>query len=488
MPDIKIGWSQTSITPDRPVFHSGQIYPRVSQYVHDPVTATALALESGDSQAILLSMDITSVPGKPLMDRVRKQLAAELAGFDPQNLSAFATHTHTSVSRAPYIFDESALAVLGKERIALPDLPENLLQGEEFDDFLVNRLVQVAAEAWNRRERGGISSATDYAAIAFNRRPVFERDGKSETRMYGVCARSDFKRYEAGSDHSADMLYTWSPDGRLTGVAVCIPCPSQVFELHSFISADYWHYTRQALRETLGNVFVLPLCGAAGDQNPLDLTRISKYNARELEAWGAQAGEVWRNIDMAEECQDIASRIADAVKRGLRKARNHIDTQPIFRHDADVLSLPIRKVSQQEYEQALAVVEQAKARFSAQNPMKGSDLVAIFEPMGVIGRWHLQNKTETAPTPLHALRIGGMALVTCPFELFVEYSLRIKARAVSRQTVVAQLTDSSLGYLPTQAAIEGGSYSSAPASTLCGAASGDLLVEVLLQKIADLWA
>ena len=88
MPDIKIGWAQTSITPDRPVFHSGQIYPRVSQYVHDPVTATALALESGDSQAILLSMDITSVPGKPLMDRVRKQLAAELAGFDPQNLSA----------------------------------------------------------------------------------------------------------------------------------------------------------------------------------------------------------------------------------------------------------------------------------------------------------------------------------------------------------------------------------------------------------------
>lgn len=180
--------------------------------------------------------------------------------------------------------------------------------------------------------------------------------------------------------------------------------------------------------------------------------------------------------------------MADAVKRGLRKARNHIDTQPIFRHDADVLSLPIRKVSQQEYEQALAVVEQAKARFSAQNPMKGSDLVAIFEPMGVIGRWHLQNKTETAPTPLHALRIGGMALVTCPFELFVEYSLRIKARAVSRQTVVAQLTDSSLGYLPTQAAIEGGSYSSAPASTLCGAASGRSSRRSAVAKIAVWWA
>lgn len=67
MPDIKIGWAQTSITPDRPVFHSGQIYPRVSQYVHDPVTATALALESGCSPGPFFSpWTSRAFPGSPL--------------------------------------------------------------------------------------------------------------------------------------------------------------------------------------------------------------------------------------------------------------------------------------------------------------------------------------------------------------------------------------------------------------------------------------
>ena len=129
---------------------------------------------------------------------------------------------------------------------------------------------------------GGISAASDYAAVSFNRRPVFGKGGDTETIMYGVCAREDFLRFEAGSDHSAAMLYTWDESGALTGVAVCIPCPSQVFELHSLLSADYWHYTRKALREAFGNIHILPLCGAAGDQTPIDLTRVSKTNRQEL--------------------------------------------------------------------------------------------------------------------------------------------------------------------------------------------------------------
>ncbi len=41
-------------------------------------------------------------------------------------------------------------------------------------------------------------------------------------------------------------------------------------ELQSFLSADYWDETRNCIRETLGDIFILPMCGAAGDQNPLD--------------------------------------------------------------------------------------------------------------------------------------------------------------------------------------------------------------------------
>ena len=46
---INIGWAQTDITPDRPVYVIGQLYSRISSYVHDPITATCLVLENGEA-------------------------------------------------------------------------------------------------------------------------------------------------------------------------------------------------------------------------------------------------------------------------------------------------------------------------------------------------------------------------------------------------------------------------------------------------------
>ena len=43
------------------------------------------------------------------------------------------------------------------------------------------------------------------------------------------------------------------------------------------------------------------------------------------------------------------------------------------------------------------------------------------------------------------------------------------------------------GYLPTRAAVEGGSYSAKPASTICGPDGGDVLVEKTLSVLNQLW-
>lgn len=65
--------------------------------------------------------------------------------------------------------------------------------------------------------------------------------------------------------------------------------------------------------------------------------------------------------------------------------------------------------------------------------------------------------------------------------------MRIKARTKAEQTFIVQLANGRGGYLPTRAAIEGGSYSSKPASTLCGPDGGDLLVETTVAAINELW-
>ncbi|NLC69164.1 MAG: hypothetical protein GX754_10395 [Clostridiaceae bacterium] len=103
--------------------------------------------------------------------------------------------------------------------------------------------------------------------------------------------------------------------------------------------------------------------------------------------------------------------------------------------------------------------------------------MAAFEPIGIIERWELQNKTDSYEFDMHILRIGNISIATNPFEMFCEYGMRIKARTKSEQTFIVQLANGSGGYLPTKEAIEGGSYGTKPASTLCGLDGDDLLVE-----------
>lgn len=59
---LYVGAVSCDITPDQPVFLSGQFYARVSKGVSCPVTANILALESRDGdkvleQAVVISMD-----------------------------------------------------------------------------------------------------------------------------------------------------------------------------------------------------------------------------------------------------------------------------------------------------------------------------------------------------------------------------------------------------------------------------------------------
>ncbi len=482
---LNIGWAQINITPTRPVYIIGQMYQRVSQYVHDPISATALVMDNGDEQAIFISADMTEVPSHAL-EAVRKNLVV-YEDLDFNKISLHVTHTHNSTDFLDDFMRNDNEHVYGKDILPKIDIPENIFAYEEAQAFIVGKLTELVSKAWESRKPGGISYAQDYAAVGFNRRPVFEASGEKETVMYGDCSQPSFKRFEGGADHTADMLYTWDADGKLTGVMVNIPCPSQVHELHYYISADFWAPTRNAIREKLGNVYVLPACGAAGDQNPLDLVRMSKNNKKALLDWGGQTREVFRNFDMALECAAIGERITEAVVRGYKTARNTIDYNPELRHEIIEMSLPLRLVSKEDYEEAAKEVAVIKGRFSKENPMTMQDVVRAFEPQGVVLRWELQQKTSQYHFKMHVLRIGNIAVVTNPFELFHEYGMRMKARAKAEQVFVIQLANGLGGYLPTEDAVAGGSYSSKPASTMCGPDGGDVLVEKTLHILDEMW-
>ena len=82
---IKIGWAARDITPERPVMIRGLFNLRIATRVRDPLTVTALAIDSGDDHAIIASIDACAADEEVIAES-RDIVGKRLAGFDRNKL------------------------------------------------------------------------------------------------------------------------------------------------------------------------------------------------------------------------------------------------------------------------------------------------------------------------------------------------------------------------------------------------------------------
>ena len=143
------------------------------------------------------------------------------------------------------------------------------------------------------------------------------------------------------------------------------------------------------------------------------------------------------------------------------------------------MALPVRKVTEQEAAAAQAQIDALKK--------KGDASRRWLWYQKVVDRYNAQEKEPTLTVEVHALRIGDVAIVTNPFELFLDYGVQMQGRSKALQTFVLQLTNGSAGYLATQRAVQGGSYSAVVASNRVGPEGGQVLVDRSVELINSLW-
>src|SRR5690606_33648884 len=72
-------------------------------------------------------------------------------------------------------------------------------------------------------------------------------------------------------------------------------------------------------------------------------------------------------------------------------------------------------------------------------------------------RYQLEQHEKTIPIEVHTIRLGDIAIATNPFELYLDYGVRIKSQSPATQTFLVQLTGSG-SYVPTKRSIAGGAY------------------------------
>lgn len=468
------GWASQSITPDKPVAIGGQYHTRISGQVHDPLLATALAIETRDArgvldQAVVVSCDLSLIR-RQTQDKVRELVKPQLPDLDVQKIFLSATHTHT----APALTDTDETGLhpydfIGSWAYRIPADQTNVMRPAQYLAFLAERIGDAVVRAWQARQPGGISFALSHAAIAHNRRAVYA-DGTA--RMYGNTADPDFSHIEGVSDDSVDVLFFWRDDARPEGMAINLCCPTQEVEGECYLSADFWYDARKLLRERYGaDLFVLPLVGAGGDQSPHLL-------------WNKPSEAAMRQRRGLSGREEIARRILRAVEDVYELARKDIRTELPLQHHVERVKLPVWQVSDERYAQARDVVEAGKDRT---DQLSSPDYINWRVSRTMAARYAYQKDNPNYDAELHVLRLGDLAIATNPFELFTDYGLRIKARSPAIQTLVVQLTADCAAYLPTERAVRGGGYSARIDDGVVGPEGGKLLVEETVRVLKTLW-
>jgi len=89
--------------------------------VEKPLTATAMAVEAGGEQMVLVSTDLVGVGGN-LMDLIRERLAGNSMGLDPGKVMFSAIHTHTGPVYPHMGYIEKTLGITQTARALLKSM------------------------------------------------------------------------------------------------------------------------------------------------------------------------------------------------------------------------------------------------------------------------------------------------------------------------------------------------------------------------------
>lgn len=419
---LQAGWAETDITPPKPVALIGQLHKRISTGVRDPLTATVLALETRGSPSEQAILVSCDVLFIPRRIQQRLQEQIRTQLPDFDSRKLFLNATHTHTG--PGFMDSTF-----KDLYDVSKDP-GVMKASEYADIFIDRVSKAVIQAWQNRKPGGLSWSLSYAVVSYNRRAQFFN---GSTVMYGDTKTPDFSNVEGSEDHAVSLVYLWGPQAKCTGIIINLACTAQETEQLYEISADFWHDVREELRLRRGSdLHVLAQCAPAGDLSPHLL-----YRQKAEQIMDQRRGLSRR--------KEIARRIANAVDESMPVAKANIQTQLLFRHSVASSNLP---------EQQPAV-----------EPFYETDPVQ--------------------PIEFHVLRLGEVAMATCPFELYLDYGVRIQARSPAVVTMLVQLASGNSGYLPTAKAVKGGGYSADKFRV--GPEGGQVLVNETLKQIQTLF-
>ena len=433
---LRAGASAVDITPEDSQFLFG--YPHVERYstgVYDPLLSSALYLSNGQTEVMFIANDIIFV-SKAITQRARQRIAED-TGIPESNIMITATHTHSGPVTVDYISNE-----------ADPVVPK---ADKKYIELFEDGIVTSAIEAYNEAQPAQLGlTIADATGIGTNRHdPSGPADMEVPVLMVKSCN---------GERNIGCML-------------ICSMHPTVLHEDLTLVSSDFPGMARQYLQQHVlgGDCPVLRHTGPAGNQSSRHVTKSNTF----------------------EEAERLGALLGRAVEKVLPQIEYQSEID--FSCNHDFVDLPRRHMpcvedAQLKLDKAIARLEQLRKTGAPRQEVRTAECDWFgAEESVTLARAASEDRLDAVyqsclPAEVQVIKAGRCVFVGWQGEIFVEYSLAVKAQ--HKNTYVISLANGELqGYIVTQEAAAEGGYEAS--NNLFSYESGHILVDKTLEMLAD---
>ena len=425
---LKAGAAAVDISPKDTQFLSG--YPHVERYsigLHDPLISSALYLNDGKMGVLFIANDIISIE-KDIIKSARERIS-QAVGIRASHIMITATHTHSG----PLTCELTAWKADG----IIPSPDKNYLK--LLEDGIVRSGVAACKNA--QPAQVGLSLA-DGTGVGTNRHDPL-----------------------GPSDPQVPVLIVKSADDK-TNIACMLVFsmhPTVLHEDSKLVSADFPGMARQYLAENvLGkDCPIIYHMGAAGNQSPRYITKANTF-------------------DEARRLGNILGSAVEKVIPQISYTRNVLLSCVQEFIDLRMRDLPTVSIAQEKLNKANKKYQHLHKTGATSQEIRTAEC-DVFGAEGILNLAKISVKggleaqfAASMPYEIQMIMVGPWKFVGWSGELFVEYSLEVKAK-VDNLFPITMANGTAPGYIATQKAFDASNYEAA--GTLLPPETGQIIID-----------
>lgn len=444
--DLYAGFARTNITPPMGIDVAGYFKERKADGVLDDLEVNALALKSGESTVLLMTIDHCGVV-RPIMDKYKAAIS-DKTGVPTDAIFFHSTHTHTGP-------------------MLLVDTDDVLLK--EYEIFVGRRAVDAAVFAIEDMKPARMGYAVGQApGIAFVRRYRM-KDGTIRTNP-GVD-NPDIVAPIGDVDERVNVLRFNREDGTDIVLANFGNHPDTVGGCK--ISGDWPSLTRRTFEKVIDNSKCIFFNGAQGDVNHVNVhPAAGDFNDMFNDFDGCSRGYG--------HTKHMANVVTGAILQVYAKV-NYVDVDEI-KYIQRFVDAPANVPKPEEMELAHKYTDLHLAGKDDKIPYKAMMLTTMVAD--AMRKVRLEHGPESFPLLCSAVKIGNVAMFGFPGEPFTALGREIKKAEGYDLVLPCCNTNAKEGYFPTQEAYDEGGYEARGSNFKAGVSS--LLVNAGLEILKDL--